>query len=109
MFILFLAVTRFLRIIAKGWTDPEFRAIVLAAVLTLTVGTIFYRFTEGWSTLNSLYFCVTTLTTIGFGDYAPKTALGKIFTIIYVLIGLGILGAFIHALFEASARDRRKD
>jgi hypothetical protein len=87
----------------------QFRAIVLAAVLTLTVGTTFYRFTEGWSTLNSLYFCVTTLTTIGFGDDTPKTALGKTFTIIYVFIGLGILGGFIHALFEASARDRRKD
>jgi heme/copper-type cytochrome/quinol oxidase subunit 1 len=41
-----------------------------------------------------------TLTTIGFGDFVPATDLGKIFTIVYVFMGLGILLGFVNASGE---------
>ena len=53
---------------------------------------------EGWSVLDSFYFSVTTLTTVGFGDPAPTTAAGKIFTIVYIFVGLGVIGGFINVL-----------
>jgi voltage-gated potassium channel len=43
-------------------------------------------------------FSVTTLTTVGFGDPAPATAAGKIFTIVYIFVGLGVIGGFINVL-----------
>jgi hypothetical protein len=38
------------------------------------------------------------LTTVGFGDPAPATAAGKIFTIVYIFVGLGVIGGFINVL-----------
>jgi voltage-gated potassium channel Kch len=80
--------------------EPEFRSIFTLVIFTLTLGTVTYHSIEGWTWLDSLYFSVITLTTIGFGDLAPATDIGKIFTIIYVFIGLGILLGFVNASGE---------
>ena len=34
---------------------------------------------EKWSYFNAMYFCFLCLITIGYGDYAPKTSLGRVF------------------------------
>nr|WP_286193752.1 potassium channel family protein [Tropicibacter sp. R16_0] len=54
---------------------------------------VFYRLVEGWSWLDSIYFSVVTISTVGFGDFSPETAAGKIFTMFYILVGLGIFVA----------------
>ena len=72
-------------------------------------GTTFFTLVEGWSVLDSFYFSVTTLTTVGFGDPAPATAAGKIFTILYIFVGLGVIGGFINVLAKHTfARHRRR-
>ena len=42
-----------------------------------------------------LYFSVVTLTTVGYGDFAPQTDVGKLFAAVYVVVGVGILLAFV--------------
>ena len=39
-----------------------------------------------------------TLTTVGDGQFSPKTDFGKIFTILYIFIGIGLVFGFIHKL-----------
>ncbi len=70
--------------------------------------TLFYRGAEGWSLLDSLYFSVVTLTTIGFGDLAPSSPGAKAFTIAYSLLGIGVIAAFITALASAVRADREQ-
>jgi hypothetical protein len=70
--------------------------------VVLAAGTVIFRIVEDWSVLDSLYFCVITLTTIGFGDFSPETPTGKIFTICYVFIGLGFVTAFVSTLVQRS-------
>jgi hypothetical protein len=71
------------------------RLHLLVAILILTVilgiGTTFYHYEEGWSLIDSFYFSTITLTTIGYGDLAPKTDVGKLFTAFYAIFGIGIL------------------
>ena len=77
---------------------PEGKALVLSAVGTVAVGTVAYSVLEGWSLLDSLYFCVVTLATIGFGDLHPTTDLAKLFTVGYIVVGVGIIAGFLSEL-----------
>jgi hypothetical protein len=86
--------------------QPESRALLFMAVAVIGLGTLFYHNVEGWRWLDALYFCVVTLVTIGYGDFTPKTDGGKLFTIVYILIGLGILSGFIAVVGEAVLKER---
>ena len=87
--------TRFARTLVALWRNPESRGLLGLTGLVITAGATFYHFVEGWGWLDSFYFTIITLTTIGYGDFTPKTDGGKLFTMMYVFIGLGILLAFI--------------
>ena len=51
-------------------------------------------FSQKMDLLNAVYFTITTLSTVGYGDIVPVTSLAKIFTIILIVSGLGVfLGA----------------
>lgn len=68
----------------------------------ISSGTIFYRLVEGWGWLDSLYFCVVTLPTVGYGDLHPVTPLAKLFTIPYIILGVAMLGVFIQLAGRAA-------
>ncbi|MEI7770285.1 MAG: potassium channel family protein [Chloroflexales bacterium] len=92
----------------RAWRDTEFRALTTLVLLTLALGTLFYHAVEGWGWLDSLYFCVITLATIGYGDFSPQTGAGKLFTIIYVFLGIGLLVAFFTQLAAALLEAQRE-
>jgi voltage-gated potassium channel len=105
---LLLAARELARAIAAVWRDPETRALpVVAGALVLT-GTIFYWRFEDWTIIEALYFCVVTLTTVGYGDFAPTTAGTQIFTIIYILTGFGVLVALLTSVAEQYLRLKRE-
>ena len=85
---------RLFRPIRAVFRDPEGKLILLSVATLLAVGTVVYTILEGWSVLDSLYFSVVTLATVGYGDLHPTTDLAKIFTIGYILTGIGIVAAF---------------
>ncbi|QYF82536.1 NAD-binding protein [Brevibacterium sp. PAMC21349] len=53
------------------------------------------------SYLTSVYWVLTTLATVGFGDYAPVTDLGKAFTIGLYITGIGLVSLFIGKIIKS--------
>jgi voltage-gated potassium channel Kch len=86
--------------------DKDFRNLTIFVLVIIFIGTVFYHEVEGWGWLDSVYFCVMTLTTVGYGDLILKTSLGKLFTIFYVLVGIGILFGYIKVVAETAFQSR---
>ncbi len=94
----------FWRSMRSIWADEATRGILLLAALLLVAGTIIFMVIEGFSPLDSFYFCFITLATIGYGDITPTTDLGKLVTVIYGIAGLGVMGALITTIATQHVR-----
>ena len=88
--------------------DAELRAMAVLLVALMAGGTIFYRQMEHWSILDSLYFCVMTISTIGYGDFAPTTEMSKVFTIGYAILGIGLFASFVGKLVVLRMQNHAK-
>ena len=74
--------------------DRNFRALAGAVGMLLVVGTLFFA-CQSWSLIDSFYFSVTTLTTVGYGDLAPEGEGARLATVAYQLSGIGLLVIFL--------------
>jgi len=61
------------------------------------------------SVFHSLWWAVTTLTTVGYGDMYPITAGGKLFTFVVLMIGLGIVAVPTGLIASALSQVRDND
>ncbi len=105
MIALFLNAYRLLKAIIRSWGSANFRGGLLLAVLLLLSGTVFYKSVEGWSWVDALYFAATTVSTVGIGDLSPQTHLGKLFTVIYIFVGVGVFVALFAQFAKALVQD----
>jgi voltage-gated potassium channel len=98
----------FWKVITSFVANKEYRELLFASMLILFFGTLVMQWLENWRWIDALYFCFMTLTTIGYGDFAPKTDAGKLFSMFYVMIGLGLILGFINTVFEHYNNVKRK-
>ena len=76
------------------------REALFAIAVYLCFGAVSYHSTvlqahDGtlpWSFIDALYFSVVTFSTVGYGDLCPTSTIGKIFTILFGISGISILG-----------------
>ncbi|MCK9374952.1 MAG: potassium channel protein [Syntrophobacterales bacterium] len=78
----------------------------LAALLV--VGSLGFVWLEGWNFFDALYMTVTTLTTVGYGEIHPLDRLGRIYNMVLILAGMGVLlyivGGLARVLIEGEIR-----
>ena len=60
-------------------------------VILVAIGAVGFHVIEGWSLLESFYVTVMTLTTVGYGDFAPQSRTGMFFTVVLVSFGVGTM------------------
>lgn len=68
--------------------------------LLILVGSFGYILIESWSWLDSIYMTFITLSTVGFGEVHPMSDLGRIFTILLILGGVGHMAYFLALIFK---------
>ncbi|HPJ29807.1 MAG TPA: potassium channel family protein [Methanothrix sp.] len=71
--------------------DPVARHVLIYAAAHVLLGTLLYSWLEGWNWIDSLYFVVITLATIGYGDLAPTRPITRLITVFYAINGIAIL------------------
>jgi voltage-gated potassium channel len=84
----------------------KLRIAVLGLILIFIIGTIGFHIIEGWSLDESLYTTVMTLSTVGYGDFYPKTDTGRFFTVLLVIFGVGTMLYTIGLLTETMVEAR---
>jgi voltage-gated potassium channel len=92
----------YVRSVFEALAHPRVRPYLTAVTGLILLGTLVYSWVERWHPLDAAYFCVITLATVGFGDLAPVTRLGRLFTMVYIVAGLGLLGGFIATITSVS-------
>lgn len=102
-----------LRFVAKAQA-PAVQTFCLTTIY-IAIGCVFYMLTEEkpcesseklhasdydqdtcmerWTLIDSLYFSMVTISTVGYGDLSPTGAGSRFFTIVYVLIGITVIFA----------------
>ena len=83
-------------------------SLIMTVVAIITGGTVFFRHVEGWSWLDSYFFTVVTLSTVGYGELVPQTATGKIGTTVFILLGLGIFAVAVQQFGVFAMRKREE-
>ncbi|KAJ0963535.1 hypothetical protein J5N97_028657 [Dioscorea zingiberensis] len=82
--------------------QPSFRLVVFSLVVYLGVGLVcFYAardHIQGHKTndiLDALYFCIVTMTTVGYGDLVPNSVTAKLLACAFVFSGMAIVAIFV--------------
>ncbi|MEL6205722.1 MAG: potassium channel family protein [Pseudomonadota bacterium] len=103
---------RQISVFVRALIEPKVRFLFGLTFSVIATGAVFFHYVEGWAWIDSFYFSTVTLATVGYGDFAPVTAAGKLFTMFYVVIGIGIFVALGAALADEvvlqSATERKE-
>jgi len=108
-----LRVLRLLRLAKLGrqlFSTEGLRYVALLAVLTALGGGAAFAAVEkhGYSTWDGVWWAVTTMTTVGYGDLYPHTTTGRFIGIVVMLVGIGFIAVLTGAVAERFlARDVR--
>ena len=108
------AMRRFSRAFVIAKEEIVVFSVITVMLLYLSAVGIYYFENEAQpeafkSIVHSLWWAVTTLTTVGYGDVYPITAGGKIFTFIILMIGLGIVAIPAGLLASSLSKARTEE
>ncbi|MFT4717113.1 MAG: voltage-gated potassium channel [Paracoccaceae bacterium] len=74
----------------------QFRVLVSLIIGIIGVSTVFFHFAEGWSWVDSYFFTVITISTVGYGNIVPVTVLGKLATTVLIFMGIGVVAVALN-------------
>ena len=81
-----------------------FRLPLILTVLTMMVGTIGYVIIDNFTLMDAIYQTGITFTTVGFGEIAPVSNAGRIFTITLIISGFAVFSSAVGILVSELSR-----
>jgi hypothetical protein len=84
---------------------------VFSLLALLTLGTFLFQAIEGWHFIDAFYFTAMTMLTVGYGDIAPHSFAGKIASVAFAFVAVGIalysVNIIARLAFKHSIEDAR--
>ena len=87
--------------------------LFVAAGVVIIIGTvIMYNLEKGaensqmTTLLDALWWCVETVTTVGYGDIAPVTSLGRIVALVYMFFGISLVATLLAVISNTFYKKR---
>ena len=77
-----------------------FRLPLITIVLMMLIGTLGYVFIAGFSLVDAFYQAGMTFTTVGFTEVAPISPAGRLFTVLFILMGFGTFSFCLGVVVE---------
>ncbi len=84
------AYVRLVKAIYTAFRNTQVQALILTCVLIAVAQAFIFMRIEDWRFLDAFYFSVVSMATVGYGDFAPQTSLGKITALLFLMVGIGI-------------------
>lgn len=78
----------------------QLKLSLLVLLLLVSFGTIGYMTLEGWRLLDAFYMTVITIATVGFKEVHDLSDPSKVFTILLIILGVGLLGYSVSRLAQ---------
>lgn len=82
----------------KPHTLARIAAAISALLLLIIIGTLAFHRLEHWTWIQSFYFTVSTLATVGYGDLHPTSDGTRLFAALFILVGVGVAVAALGIL-----------
>jgi voltage-gated potassium channel len=93
-----LRLFRLAPLVRRAMSMEGLRFAAVLAVLTAVAGGAAFAAVEKYSVGDGIYWAITTMTTVGYGDITPKTNEGKLVAVVVMLIGIGTATLLIGAV-----------
>ncbi|HOK40953.1 MAG TPA: ion channel [bacterium] len=95
-------------------SNQDIKILVSGIIFILLVGFLFLtlekKYNDGYgSFLDSVYWTVVSVTTVGYGDISPKTATGRFLTIFILFIGVALVGVITGKITSFLVERRLKE
>lgn len=105
-----------LALMGNIFTWPFLQAVLLLSAVLLGVGVLFWwaergrnpeQFGRGWRGVASgFWFSAVTMTTVGYGDKAPRTAAGKLIAVVWMFAAIIIISTFTGMIASSLTTNR---
>ncbi|MDF1668823.1 MAG: potassium channel family protein [Roseovarius sp.] len=89
-------------------SNQHLLSILIVLFTIIATGTVFFHYVEGWSWVDSYFFTVVTLSTVGYGELVPASPLGRIATTGFIFVGLGVFALAIQQFGHFHVKKREK-
>jgi voltage-gated potassium channel len=73
------------------FTSNRLLRLLFLVLGTLIAGTLGYMIIEGWTISDALYMTAITLSTVGFGEVRDLSSTGRVFTVLLIFLGVGVI------------------
>ncbi|KAL1563003.1 cAMP-dependent protein kinase subunit [Salvia divinorum] len=82
--------------------NPSFRMVAIYLILYLIIGAVCFYLVQDQikgdkidRVLDSVYFCIVTMTTVGYGDLVPNSVASKLLACAFVFSGMVLIGLMV--------------